>query len=320
MKNKQLFFISLFLVFVINIYSQVGINTDNTDPDNSAMLDVKSTDKGFLPPRVAGVANITNPVEGLMVYDTWLKCMRYFDGTKWSACMGKSVECPDTVIDIDNNTYPVVKIGNQCWMAKNLEVKNYPNGDPIPVLTTIAQWNALASNNTDDACGSYENNATYEALYGLLYSYAAAIADDWARDNEPNQGICPDGWHIPSDDEYKTLEMELGMTLADVNAFGAFLIRPTNQGSKLAGGTWPASTLANDSEFGTSGFNLLPGGAAWEAAGGFVGVGGTAYLHTSTAASGTSSFTRSIKYDNTGIRRDPDAKKNGGSVRCVKNN
>ena len=55
--------------------AQVGINTDNSAPDNSAMLDVKSSNKGFLPPRITSVDSIANPTAGLMVYDNTYNCM-----------------------------------------------------------------------------------------------------------------------------------------------------------------------------------------------------------------------------------------------------
>lgn len=120
--------------------------------------------------------------------------------------IGNGSPCPDaaTVTDIDGNVYNTVQIGTQCWMKENLMVTHYPNGDPIPQVTDNSVWAALEDNNTDDAFCYYGNNINSE--YGALYNFAAVIADNWERDNVDGQGICPDGWHAPSHDEWFGLE------------------------------------------------------------------------------------------------------------------
>ena len=98
----------------------------------------------------------------------------------------------------------------------------------------------------------------YTKLYdGALYTYAAATNGDNSGNNV--QGVCPTGWHLPSDEEWKTLEMELGMSQANANNTGW---RGTNEGAKLAGNAylWTNGTLDSHAEFGTSGFAALPGG------------------------------------------------------------
>jgi hypothetical protein len=86
MNPKSTILSALILLLTFNVFSQnVGINTDGSQPDNSAMLDVKSSDKGFLPPRLSSVqiSHISNPAEGLMVYNTDQKKIIYFNGTDW---------------------------------------------------------------------------------------------------------------------------------------------------------------------------------------------------------------------------------------------
>jgi len=116
-------------------YGQVGINMDNSDPDGSAMLDVKSTSKGLLPPRVADTSAISTPAEGLMVYDMSSHCMRYYNGTKWSQCIGIwEFSCGNliTINHVAGNIAPVTKTvtygtvtnipgeTTKCWITRNL--------------------------------------------------------------------------------------------------------------------------------------------------------------------------------------------------------
>jgi uncharacterized protein (TIGR02145 family) len=103
---------------------------------------------------------------------------------------------PDTIVtDIEGNIYPIVKIGKQIWMAENLKVIKDPEGTPI-----------------DSYC--YDDNTVFENKYGRLYTWDVAMNGSVI---EMAQGICPDGWHIPSDEEWKTLEMYLGMTEEEAN-------------------------------------------------------------------------------------------------------
>lgn len=88
-------FLSIFaLIIWINcqVFPQVGINSDNSAPDSSAILDAKSTSKGFLPPRMTTTQRnaITNPAEGLQIYNTDCKTLQYFNGNVWIS-LGPSV-------------------------------------------------------------------------------------------------------------------------------------------------------------------------------------------------------------------------------------
>jgi hypothetical protein len=89
--------------------------------------------------------------------------------------------CPTTVIDYDGNIYFVVEIGGQCWMAENLKVTHYRNGDPIPNVTDNAEWEGLSTGGYCD----YYNNPNYAPIYGRLYNWYAV--DD-------SRNIAPAGW------------------------------------------------------------------------------------------------------------------------------
>jgi len=120
-----------------------------------------------------------------------------------------------TLTDVDGNIYNWVGIGNQIWMSENLKVTKYQNadgtaGNSIPLIEDYTEWRDLADNNLDKAYCYYNNNANGEKeAYGALYTYAAAINETpYNKEISPNhiQGICPTGWHVPSNDEWLELE------------------------------------------------------------------------------------------------------------------
>ena len=88
------------------------------------------------------------------------------------------------VKDIDGNSYKTVKIGEQIWMAENLKVTQYRNGDPIPNLTDENDW----ENTEQGAYCNYDNNEDKVKTYGRLYNWYAV--DD-------KRGLAPNGWLNP---------------------------------------------------------------------------------------------------------------------------
>ena len=220
-----------------------------------------------------------------------------------------------TVKDIDGNVYQTIKIGSQIWMAEDLKVTHYPNGDPIPNVIDNTAWVNLEDNNTDDAYCFYNNDNNTD--YGALYTYAAAIGDNWERDNNPKQGICPDGWHLPTDEEWKSLEIYLGMTQEQADASGW---RGDDEGGKLkeTGTThWnsPNSGADNSSEF-----TALAGGTRYYSNGNFAELGVIGHWWSATDIESGKAFHRALRYNETGVYRNNTgyAKSNGYSVRCVK--
>jgi len=95
-----------------------------------------------------------------------------------------------TITDIDNNVYNTVLVGSQCWMQENLETTKYSDGTPIEYPGTD---NNAWSNNTTGAYAWYDNDISWKDLYGALYNYHAAFNTN---------GLCPEGWHIPSNSEW----------------------------------------------------------------------------------------------------------------------
>jgi hypothetical protein len=94
-----------------------------------------------------------------------------------------------TVTDFDGNIYKTITIGNQTWMAENLKVLHYRNGDTIPNITNATQW----SKRINGAYCDYDNNPSKGAPYGKLYNWLALV---------DTRNICPIGWHVPTDAEW----------------------------------------------------------------------------------------------------------------------
>jgi len=103
----------------------------------------------------------------------------------------------NTVTDIDGNVYNIVVIGTQTWMKENLKVTKYKNGDAIQNVTNNSTWSSL----TTGAYGDYDNTPSNSTTYGRLYN--------WYVVND-SRGVCPTGWHVPTDLEWNTLTTYLG--------------------------------------------------------------------------------------------------------------
>ncbi len=95
--------------------------------------------------------------------------------------------------DVEGNHYKVVKVGDQIWMADNLRTRSYRNGDTIPQITVGAEW---IQQDTGAFCWLENDSITFDADYGKFYNYYAAV--------DP-RGLCPTGWHVPSQVEWETL-------------------------------------------------------------------------------------------------------------------
>jgi len=104
-----------------------------------------------------------------------------------------------TVTDYDGNTYNTVQIGNQVWMAENLKVTHYSDGTEIQLVEDKSAWETLS--HTDKAYCYYNNISSNGKTYGALYTWAAVMNGAGSSNTNPGrvQGVCPDGWHLPSD-------------------------------------------------------------------------------------------------------------------------
>lgn len=219
------------------------------------------------------------------------------------------------VKDFDGNLYKTIQIGEQIWMEENLKTTHYADGTIIQLVEDGTAWHYLEY--TDKAM-CYYNNAN-NSTYGALYTWAAAMNGNASSTSNPSgvQGVCPDGWHLPSDDEWKELEIYLGMSQADAGIAG---YRGANIGSKLAGNSslWISDTLVNNPYFETSGFNAFPGGNR-STSGMANSLGYGAYFWSASEFDNSRVWYRYLGYNYSEVLRYFNVYKNEGfSVRCIK--
>jgi len=224
-----------------------------------------------------------------------------------------------TLTDYDENTYNAIKIGNQWWMAENLKVTHYPDGDEIPLVTGNDNWAALLDNNDDKAYCYYNDNTGGEAeTYGALYTWAAAMDGATSTDDNPSgiQGVCPTDWHLPSDDEWKELEMYLGMSESQADNINW---RGNNEGGELKESETLHWDSPNTGANNQSGFTALPGGMRPDDDGICVNIRNGGLWWTTTQYDGTTAWYRHLQHVRETVGRWRFEKSRGYSVRCVKN-
>jgi len=211
-----------------------------------------------------------------------------------------------TINETDMGNYETVELCNQIWMRKNLDVTTYRNGEPIRHCETAAEWQGAYSKEEGAWC-YYNNSDSLGEIYGKLYN--------WYAVNDP-RGLAPEGWHIPTDEEWKTLEMCLGMSQTEADGSGW---RGTDQSSQLAGRAdlWQDGNLETNANFGTSGFSALPGGGRGSN-GAFDDIGCNAYWWSSSEYDATLAWIRILYFLNSKVYRSSRDKDYGFSVRCVK--
>ena len=189
--------------------------------------------------------------------------------------------------------YPAVGMCCQTWMAKNLDVATYRNGDPIPKVTNAAEWAAL---NTGAYCYYNNDSATYAAVYGKLYN--------WYAVNDP-RGLAPAGWHIPSLFELETLESCLG---------GEAVAGGQMKETGIAHWTTPNSGATNNTNF-----RAVAGGTRAPITGAFGNMGTiSVYWSTKLDADGVTAWCRSLSNSNASFLYTGYNSKFGLSVRCIK--
>lgn len=199
----------------------------------------------------------------------------------------------DTVTDIDGNVYPVVRIGNQVWMAQNLRVTRYRNGVPILLTSGNSEW----SNAQTGAFCCYNNDTTYTGNYGLLYN--------WYAIND-KRTIAPEGWHIPDADEIAILVN----TLRGDTSAGGFMKTPGTH-------DW---LFPNTGATNASGFAALPGGYRDGNDGWFHTFSSNGYWWHTTGSYELYCWSNRFYNYFAEVKRDPQYFTFGFSVRCIKDN
>ena len=293
--KKILILLAIFTTVAASAQS-VGINTDGSAANASAMLDVSSTTKGFLIPRMTESQRnaIASPIAaGLRVWCT--DCGLYgetqvYNGTTWTNMIGGAA------------TTARVTIGTQVWAVNNLDVATYSDGTVIPEVTSGTDWAAL----TTGAWCYYSNDPTNGAIYGKLYNWYA-VAGIWNEASKTDatlrKKLAPTGWHVPTYAELTTLTTTLG-------------------GDSVAGGKMKATGTSlwvgpNYGANNSSGFTGIPGGFRNDS-GAFYSVGYYAHWWSSSEADSIFSWTCTLNYYSDLAGRYGGRKKYGYSVRCLR--
>lgn len=196
----------------------------------------------------------------------------------------------ETVTDIDGNAYSIISIGEQQWIASNLRVAKFNNGDVIPNVQSDGDWSG-----TDYPVkwANYNNETANDAIYGKLYDGRVAI---------DARNVCPEGWHVATKAEWENLISYLGGTSA--------------AGNKLmdnSGNFWATPNEASNE----SGFKALPGGYR-ASSGTFLSLTYSADFWTSTQASTISTHYVYLHYSGSLTVSDGMTGGTGRSIRCVK--
>jgi uncharacterized protein (TIGR02145 family) len=195
-----------------------------------------------------------------------------------------------TVTDNEGNVYKTVTIGTQVWMAENLKATKFKDGTPIPLITDNNEWGNLS---TPGYCWYDNESDTYVQTYGALYNWYTV-----------NTGmLCPEGWHVPADEEWTILVDYLG-------------------GEEVAGGKlketgtihWNSPNTGATNE---TGFTALPGGYR-DNDGSFGYIGHSGIWWSSTEYITYNAWARHMYYIGSNVHRSSGGKHSGYSVRCVK--
>ena len=206
------------------------------------------------------------------------------------------------LVDVENNTYKTVKIGDSWWMAENLKVTKFKNGAAINQSQSISDWNSGLA-----AYCLFENNQTAP---GFLYN--------WEAVNSSN-GIAPEGWHVATEQDWQNLERELGMSNENIDKLnwrdegscGEKLKIKAPEGWSKFEPLWPNNS---------SGFTALAGGCrlnngVWS----YPGLFSTGFWWSSTENNENTAWFRQLDYKKAGVFRFYVDKNYGMSIRCVKN-
>jgi uncharacterized protein (TIGR02145 family) len=187
-----------------------------------------------------------------------------------------------------------VKIGKQIWMAENLDVTHFRNGDPIPEAKTNEEWKKAGEKKQPAWC-YYDNDPANGTKYGKLYN--------WYAVNDP-RGLAPSGWHVPTDAEWKTLT--------------SFLGGETVAGGKMKSTRFQYWSIPNTAATNECGFSGLPGGYRFNDDGNFTNVGNAGYWWSSTELSTPEAWGRDLFYLHGSAYMLIGNKQSGFSVRCLR--
>lgn len=219
----------------------------------------------------------------------------------------EEVFIPNAVADIDGNSYDAVRIGEQVWMASNLRTTRYANGDAIP------------EGQTTSCTEPYRYTpSTNVAEYGYLYNWPAMMHGASSSSSNPSgvQGICPNGWHVPSDAEWSQLHgyVESHSEYVCSGDYNIAKALAADHGWQITA-DYECAVGYDQSSNNATGFSALPAGGC---NGSYLNFGSNAYFWSATERNDYNAYYRSLFYLNAHVGWDIGSKSYGLSVRCLR--
>jgi len=304
----------LFLVYICSVSAASGIAAYYVGPGEAYMATLDG--------RAREITNTTSntlfiPVRTLAEQQSFLNNLPVGVAI-WNGC-------GENYIDLrDSNIYPTVQIGNQCWMKKNLAYLPSVVG-PGTGSETTPYYYVYGYDGTDVSAAKVNSNYT---TYGVLYNWPAAMN---GQTGEGVQGICPSGWHLPTDAEWNVLET---YTVSVINSPNPQYPCSTSEygwrrcaddSGTDAGGTYGAGKSLKKVGQGTGvgagddlvGFSALLAGYRYTN-GSFYDLGSYPSFWSSSASSSSDAWSRDLYTSDSAVYRYNYNKANGFSVRCLR--
>jgi uncharacterized protein (TIGR02145 family) len=293
---------------------------------NPTVANSKTTDGADLGPYTSNITGLSpNTTYYVRAYATNSQGTAYGEQRTFRTLTASDIEYGSFTDSRDGNVYKTVTIGEQVWMAENLAylpsvvgpaTGSEDEGNETEAFYYVYGYDgtdvteAKAYEHTPDEEGEYSPGSSpiksYET-YGVLYNWTAAMT------------ACPEGWHLPSDAEWKQLEMYLGMSEAEANSEN---YRGTDEGGKLKSGTTHWYQI-NEEDTNESGFTALPGGCRYHCRyegypkNTFLLIGKHGYWWSSSSL-GSFPYYRRLEYWTSQVINSYDFQYYGHSVRCLR--
>lgn len=329
--SEQIHIIDLSEVEIVRVYqtqTEISIEIDDEELDlvNEYGLVWSKTEQPILQTNVEGLLVIDSVVEDFVALMTDLEpgtdyYFKAYAQTKDSLFYSLQQKLTtiqangtmDSVQDVEGRIYRTKIIGGNEWMIDNLKTTHFSDGSPIETDISDQQWGSIKTPAygiyAHEKIDGFESDSAILEVYGALYNWYA-IADE--------RGLCPEGWHVSTDEEWRELEMALGMSQSaslDTD------FRGSDEGAKIKISTsypfphprWDDGNESNN----ISGFSVIPGGGRYENGNyGYKGFFG--YIWTSTEVAIDDAWSRSLAYYETKIGRNITDKNMGMNVRCIR--
>lgn len=223
-----------------------------------------------------------------------------------------SSNCPSTVTDYDGNTYSTVQIGSQCWMKQNLRTTHYANGTSIAL--------GIGTSSTTTAYRYYPNNSSSNvSTYGYLYNWKAVMRNSSSSSANPSgvQGICPNGWHVPSDAEWTQLTNYVGnQTQYQCGSSSTKIAKALASTTGWSSSSTTCAVGNNPSSNNSTGFSALPAGCYNGSNNSIFGY--AAYFWSATEDYDLVAYALSLLCNYAYVDRGDGLMGDGFSVRCVR--